>query len=524
VAIDQATTSRGGAVGLETHGITPSGNVWWNLTPPALYEHAIIAGDAEIAEGGPLVVSTGVHTGRAPKDKFVVREPGSEDRVWWGDINQPISPEHHAGLGERLRAHLAAASDVYVIDSYAGADPKEQLSVRIVTDSAWHALFAQTLFRVPADEELERFQPQALILHAPSFTADGPADGVRQDNFVSLHLTDLEILIGGTYYAGEIKKSIFTLMNDRLPTRGVLSMHCSANVGADGRVALFFGLSGTGKTTLSTDSTRPLIGDDEHGWSDDGVFNIEGGCYAKVINLSPEGEPEIYATTRMFGTVLENVVMDPVTRRLDLDDASKTENTRAAYPLESIPNTVPEARAGHPSAIVMLTADAFGVLPPVARLTSEQAMDLFLAGYTAKVAGTEVGVVEPQATFSACFGAAFLPQPPAVYAELLGRKIEEHGVSTWLVNTGWTGGPYGTGSRMPIGATRAIVRAALSGALDDAPTRTDPNFGFEVPTGIEGVDAALLDPRSTWTDPEAYDASAKDLAARINEHAAKMRS
>ena len=301
-------------------------------------------------------------------------------------------------------------------------------------------------------------------------------------------------------------------------------MHCSANVGADGRVALFFGLSGTGKTTLSTDSTRPLIGDDEHGWSEDGVFNIEGGCYAKVINLSPEGEPEIYATTRMFGTVLENVVMDPATRRLDLDDASKTENTRAAYPLESIPNTVPEARAGHPSAIVMLTADAFGVLPPVAKLTSEQAMDLFLAGYTAKVAGTEVGVVEPQATFSACFGAAFLPQPPSVYADLLGTRIEQHGVSTWLVNTGWTGGPYGTGSRMPIAATRAIVRAALSGQLDDAPTRTDPNFGFEVPTAIEGVDSALLDPRGTWADPEAYDASAKDLAARISEHAATMRS
>ena len=511
-------------MGLDAHGITPSGTVWWNLTAPALYEHAIAAGDAEIAEGGPLVVSTGVHTGRAPKDKFVVREPGSEDRVWWGDINQPISPEHHTSLGERLRAHLAGANDLYVIDSYAGADPKEQLSVRIVTESPWHALFAQTLFRVPDDEELEGFQPQALILHAPSFTADGPSDGVRQDNFVSLHLSDLEILIGGTYYAGEIKKSIFTLMNDRLPTRGVLSMHCSANVGADGRVALFFGLSGTGKTTLSTDSTRPLIGDDEHGWSEDGVFNIEGGCYAKVINLSPEGEPEIYATTRMFGTVLENVVMDPATRRLDLDDASKTENTRAAYPLESIPNTVPEARAGHPSAIVMLTADAFGVLPPVAKLTSEQAMDLFLAGYTAKVAGTEVGVVEPQATFSACFGAAFLPQPPSVYANLLGTRIEQHGVSTWLVNTGWTGGPYGTGSRMPIAATRAIVRAALSGQLDDAPTRTDPNFGFEVPTAIEGVDSALLDPRGTWADPEAYDASAKDLAARISEHAATMRS
>jgi phosphoenolpyruvate carboxykinase (ATP) len=523
VAIDQATaTQRGGAVGLEAHGITPEGTVWWNLTAPALYEHALARGDAEIAEGGPLVVSTGAHTGRAPKDKFVVREPGSEDRVWWGEINQPISPENHAGLGERLRAHLAAAGDLYVVDAFAGADPAEQLSVRVVSESPWHALFAQTLFRVPSDEEIAAFEPQALILHAPSFQADGPADGVRQGNFVSLHLTDLEILIGGTYYAGEIKKSIFTLMNDRLPTRGVLSMHCSANVGADGRVALFFGLSGTGKTTLSTDSTRPLIGDDEHGWGEDGVFNIEGGCYAKVINLSPTGEPEIYATTRMFGTVLENVVMDPATRRLDLDDSSKTENTRAAYPLGSIPNTVPEARGGHPSAIVMLTADAFGVLPPVARLTPDEAMRLFLAGYTAKVAGTEVGVVEPQATFSACFGAAFLPQPPSVYAELLRERIEKHGVSAWLVNTGWTGGPYGTGSRMPIAATRAIVRAALSGELDGAPTRTDPIFGFEVPTAIDGVEAGLLDPRTTWADGAAYDAAATDLARRIAEHAEKM--
>ena len=511
-------------MGLDTHGMTPTGTVWWNLPAAALYEHAIAAGDGEIAEGGPLVVSTGAHTGRSPKDKFVVREPGSEDRIWWGDINQPISPENHASLGERLRSHLSGPSDLYVIDAFAGADPAERLSVRVVSESAWHALFAQTLFILPSDEDIEAFEPQALILHAPTFAAEGAADGVRQENFVSLHLTDLEILIGGTHYAGEIKKSIFTLMNDRLPTRGVLSMHCSANVGADGRVAVFFGLSGTGKTTLSTDSTRPLIGDDEHGWGPDGVFNIEGGCYAKVINLSATGEPEIFATTRMFGTVLENVVMDPATRRLDLDDASKTENTRAAYPLESIPNTVPEAHAGHPSAIVMLTADAFGVLPPVAKLTSEEAMRLFLAGYTAKVAGTEVGVVEPQATFSACFGAAFLPQPPSVYANLLRERIEEHGVSAWLVNTGWTGGPYGTGSRMPIAATRAIVRAALSGELDGVATRTDPNFGFEVPTEIDGVDSALLDPRGTWSDPEAYDASAKDLAARINEHAETMQA
>ncbi len=521
MAIDQVVASRGGTIGLDAQGITAEGTVWWNLPPAALYEHALAAGDGALAEGGPLVVSTGAHTGRSPKDKFVVREPGSEGRVWWGPINQPIDPANHASLGARLREHLGSG-DIYVIDAFAGADPAERLSVRLVTESAWHALFAQTLFIVPSDEQLLSHDPQALILHAPSFSADPAADGTRAGNFVSLHLTDQEILIGGTYYAGEIKKSIFTLMNDRLPERGVLSMHCSANVGADGRVAVFFGLSGTGKTTLSTDSQRPLIGDDEHGWGPDGVFNIEGGCYAKVINLSATGEPEIYATTRRFGTVLENVVMDPVTRRLDLDDSSKTENTRAAYPLSSIPNTVPEARAGHPANIVMLTADAFGVLPPIAKLTPEQAMTMFLAGYTAKVAGTEVGVVEPQATFSACFGAAFLPQPPSVYAELLRERINEHGVSAWLVNTGWTGGAYGVGSRMPIGATRAIVRAALSGELDGAPTRTDPNFGFEVPLAIEGVDSALLDPRGTWNDDDAYDASAKDLAARILEHAAKM--
>jgi len=524
VAIDQARTSRGGAVGLDTHGISAEGTVWWNLPPAALYEHALAAGDAQIAEGGPLVVSTGAHTGRAPKDKFVVEEPGSKDRIWWGSVNQPIGEDKFEGLRDKLREHLSAASDLYVIDAFAGADPKQKLPVRVVSESAWHALFAQTMFIMPSDEELEVHAPEALILHAPSCTADPATDGTRQGNFVLLHPTAQEILIGGTYYAGEIKKSIFTLMNDRLPNNGVLSMHCSANVGADGRVAVFFGLSGTGKTTLSTDSERPLIGDDEHGWGPDGVFNIEGGCYAKVINLSQTGEPEIYETTRRFGTVLENVVMDPVTRRLDLDDNSKTENTRAAYPLASIPNIVESKRAGHPSTIIMLTADAFGVLPPIAKLSPEEAMTMFLAGYTAKVAGTEVGVVEPEATFSACFGAAFLPQPPSVYAEMLGARIQEHDVSVWLVNTGWSGGPYGVGSRMPIKATRAIVRAALSGELDAAPTRTDPNFGFQVPTEAPGVDSALLDPRGTWADGDAYDASAKSLATRIQEHAAKMRA
>ncbi|MGD9695599.1 MAG: phosphoenolpyruvate carboxykinase (ATP) [Thermoleophilia bacterium] len=516
-------TGRAGEVGLDAHGIEPTDTVHWNLPAAALYEHALANEGAVLAQGGPLVVSTGVHTGRAPKDKFVVREPGSESRVWWGSVNQPIGEDKRDAIRDRLRAHLGAAP-IYVIDAFAGADPAQRLSVRVVTESAWHALFAQTLFIPPSDEEIAVHRPEALILHAPTFRADPQTDGTRQGNFVILHLTDQEILIGGTEYAGEIKKSIFTLMNDRLPNRGVLSMHCSANVGEDGRVAVFFGLSGTGKTTLSTDSRRPLIGDDEHGWGEDGVFNIEGGCYAKVINLSPTGEPEIYATTRTFGTVLENVAIDPVTRRLDLDDGSKTENTRAAYPLSSIPNTMPDKRAGHPSAIVMLTADAFGVLPPIARLTPEEAMTMFLAGYTAKVAGTEVGVVEPEATFSACFGAAFLPQPPAVYAELLRDRIREHSVSAWLINTGWTGGPYGIGSRMPIAATRAIVQAALSGALDAAPTRTDPNFGFEVPVAVPDVDSALLDPRGTWADGDAYDAAAKDLAARIREHADAMKA
>ncbi|MEQ9337133.1 MAG: phosphoenolpyruvate carboxykinase (ATP), partial [Miltoncostaeaceae bacterium] len=519
----EAQAQRGGAVGLDAHGITPSGNVWWNLPPAALYEHTLAAGTGRLAEGGALVVSTGAHTGRQPKDKFVVEEPGSKDRIWWGDVNQPISEAHTDGLRNKLRDHLSAQSDLYVIDAYAGADPATRIAVRVVSESAWHSLFAQTMFIRPDDSELAGMRPEAVILHAPSCTADPEADGTRKGNFVVLHPTNQEILIGGTYYAGEIKKSIFTLMNDLLPNKGILSMHCSANVGADGNVAVFFGLSGTGKTTLSTDSERPLIGDDEHGWSDEGVFNIEGGCYAKVIRLSPTAEPEIYTTTRTFGTVLENVAMDDATRQLDLDDDGLTENTRAAYPLTSIPNAIPEKRAGHPTAMVMLTADAFGVLPPVAKLTPEEAMTWFLAGYTAKVAGTEVGVVEPQATFSSCFGAAFLPQPPAVYAELLGERLAKYGVQAWLVNTGWTGGAYGTGSRMPISATRAIVRAAVSGELKDAETRTDPIFGFQVPVAIAGVDTGLLDPRGTWADGAAYDASAADLAGRVTAHAAKMR-
>ena len=509
-------TGRRGSIGLDAHGISATGDVVWNATAPELYEYAINRGEGVVAEGGSLVVSTGAHTGRAPKDKFVVREPGSEDRIWWG-VNQPFEPAAYDALRTKVAEYLGPR-DLFVVDAFAGAHPTHRLPLRVVTDSAWHALFARTMFIIPEDDEFATHTPEAVVLHAPGFQGKPDVDGTRAANFVLLHPSNQEVVIGGTQYAGEIKKSIFTMMNDRLPNRGVLSMHCSANVSDEGRVAVFFGLSGTGKTTLSTDATRPLIGDDEHGWADDGVFNIEGGCYAKVIGLSATAEPEIYATTRMFGTVLENVVMDPVTRRLDLDDASMTENTRGAYPLESVPNAHRPKRAGHPSVIVMLTADAFGVLPPIARLTHAQAMYHFLAGYTAKVAGTEVGITEPQTTFSACFGAPFLPQRPIVYAHMLGKLIEDHNVSTWLVNTGWTGGSYGVGHRMPIAATRALVRGAISGELESAATRIDPTFGFAVPLDVPGVDGGLLDPRSTWADPAKYDETAAKLAAEFSSH------
>jgi len=418
-------------------------------------------------------------------------------------------------------AHLDSQQTIYVVDAFAGADPTQRIGVRVVTDHPYHALFAKTLFIDPTDEELTDFSSEALVLHAPGLEADPRTDGTRTGTFILLHPTRVEVLIGGTFYAGEIKKSIFTVMNDRLPLRGVLSMHCSANVGQEGDVAIFFGLSGTGKTTLSADPERSLIGDDEHGWGDDGVFNIEGGCYAKVIRLSPSAEPEIYKTTRTFGTILENVIVDD-RGIVDLDDDSKTENTRAAYKLEEIANALPTKRAGHPRSMVFLTADAFGILPPIARLSSEQALFYFLSGYTAKVAGTEIGVTEPQATFSTCFGAPFLPQPPAVYARMLGRKLAKHGSTVWLVNTGWTGGPYGEGSRMPIEATRSMLHAALSGALDGGSFRADPIFGFEVPTEVPAVDAQLLDPRSTWADPARYDRKARELARMFQENFAKF--
>ena len=495
---------------LAEHGIAVRGRIYWHPTTSGLYSHALARGEAQLAEGGALVVDTGAHTGRSPKDKFIVREPGSESRIWWGDVNAEISDERFEGLRGKVAARLGA-SDVYVVDAFAGSDPAHRIAVRVVTESPWHALFAKTLFIDPTEDELAEMVTDALVLHAPSVTAVPEEDGTRSATFICLHPSRCEVVIGGTFYAGEIKKSIFTVMNDRLPLEGVFPMHCSANVDDDGRVAVFFGLSGTGKTTLSADSERHLIGDDEHGWADDGVFNFEGGCYAKVIRLSAEAEPQIYATTRAFGTVLENVVMDE-RGMLDLDDDSKTENTRAAYKLEQIANALPAKRAGQPSSVVFLTADAFGILPPIARLSREQAMYWFLSGFTAKLAGTEIGVTEPQPTFSACFGAPFLPQPPSVYARMLGEKLDRHGVSVWLVNTGWTGGAYGEGRRMPIQATRALLHAALSGELAGVEFRTDPVFGFEVPVAVPGVQTSLLNPRLTWTDPAAYDAKARELA------------
>jgi phosphoenolpyruvate carboxykinase (ATP) len=505
---------------LSVHGITATGRVIWNPSVPVLYEHAIARGEARLADGGAMVVDTGKHTGRSAQDKFIVREPASEDRIWW-DGNREFAPAAFDRLRDKVTGFLGNEETLYVIDAFAGADPAHRIGVRVVTTHPYHALFAQTMFIDPTSEELASFKPQALVLHAPAFEASPDEDSTRTGTFIVLHPTRTEILIGGTFYAGEIKKSIFTVMNDRLPLEGVLPMHCSANVGDDGRAAVFFGLSGTGKTTLSADPERALIGDDEHGWGTSGVFNFEGGCYAKVIRLSAEAEPEIYKTTHTFGTILENVATDE-RGTLDLNDAAKTENTRAAYKLEQIANAHPEKRAGQPSAVVMLTADAFGILPPIARLSRDQALYYFLSGFTAKLAGTEIGVTEPQPTFSTCFGAPFLPQRPTVYARMLGEKLDEHNSTVWLVNTGWTGGPVGDGSRMPIAATRAMLSAALSGELESAEFRIDDVFGFEVPVTVPGVDAKLLDPRSTWSDPSAYDVKARELATMFRENFARF--
>ncbi len=501
--------------GLANHGLRNLGTAHWNYTTAALYEQALRRGEGMLARGGALVVLTGQHTGRSPNDKFIVEEESSRDDIWWGDVNRPIGRDKFERLRERLLGYLEDR-DVFVQDCYAGADPEHRLRVRVVTDSAWHSLFARNMFIQPPHDALADFVPDFTVLHAPALEADPASDGTNSGTFIVVSFEERLVLIGGTSYAGEIKKSIFSVLNYLLPAKGVMPMHCSANIGPDGDTAIFFGLSGTGKTTLSADSTRTLIGDDEHGWSDVGVFNFEGGCYAKVIRLSAEAEPEIYATTSRFGTILENVVMDPATRRLDLDDGRYTENTRASYPLDFIPNASETGVGGHPQNVVMLTADAFGVLPPISRLTPAQAMYHFLSGYTARVAGTEKGLGnEPQATFSTCFGAPFMPRHPAVYARLLGEKIARHGARCWLVNTGWTGGAYGVGERMKIAYTRAMVHAALDGRLAEVAASPDPNFGLAVPESCPDVPSEVLNPRNTWPDKQAYDQAAREVAKRF---------
>ena len=497
--------------GLETHGLTNLKSVYWNLSTPELYEEAIRRHEGLMAHLGPLLVRTGQFTGRSPNDKFVVDEPTSSDKIWWGKVNRPFELDRFAELHRRMASYLQS-KDVFVQDCFAGADPEYRMPVRIITQYAWHSLFARNMFIQAKPEELAQHRPEFVVIDCPGFHAYPAVDRTNSDVFILVNFGERLVLIGGTEYAGEIKKSVFTALNYLLPLRDVLSMHCSANVGPGGDTALFFGLSGTGKTTLSADPKRTLIGDDEHGWSENGIFNFEGGCYAKTIKLSAEAEPEIYQTTRRFGTILENVGIDSDTRRLDLDDSSLTENTRAAYPISHIPNATRSGRGNHPKNIVFLTADAFGVLPPIAKLTPDQAMYHFISGYTAKVAGTERGVTEPQATFSACFGAPFMAQHPSVYARLLGRKIQQHQVACWLVNTGWTGGPHGVGHRMSIAHTRAMINAALNGELDGVPTVPDPIFGVAVPTACPNVPAEVLIPRNTWADGAAYDEQAHKLA------------
>ena len=499
--------------GIEEQGLATTGTVYWNLPPAWAYEEAVKRGEAAISADGALICHTGEFTGRSPNDKFVVEEPGSQSQVWWGKVNKPIAPAAFDRLFDKARTHLAG-KDLFVFDGYAGADPRYRLPVRVITESAWQSLFAANMFVREADPaKLADFRPGFVVLDAMNAKADPAADGTRTSTFILLHLAKNMVLIGGTQYAGEIKKSVFTVMNYVLPGKGILPMHCSANYGQDrDDVALFFGLSGTGKTTLSADPERTLIGDDEHAWSDDGIFNIEGGCYAKVIRLSKEGEPDIWEASHRFGTILENVEFGPESRKLDLDSTRFTENTRSSYPITHLRNSDPAGVSGHPRDVVFLTCDAFGVLPPLSRLAGPQAMYHFLSGYTAKVAGTERGVTEPSATFSPCFGGPFLPRHPGVYAEMLGRKLEQHGARVWLLNTGWTGGPYGVGARMKLGLTRRLVHAALSGELEKAPTRPDPIFGLAIPGDVSGVPGTVLRPWESWSDRAAYDASAAKLA------------
>ena len=503
------------ASALEDLGVEPKA-VFLNWNEARLHETSIQRGEARVAQGGPLVVETGLHTGRSAKDKFTVRDETTEDTVWW-DNNASMTPAQFDALWEDFQAHLAT-KEVFVQHLFGGADLTHRLPVRIVNEYAWHSLFIRHLLRIPTQDEYDGFAPEFTIINLPSFRADPERHGTRSETVIAVNIAKRMVLIGGTSYAGETKKSVFTILNYLLPQKGVMPMHCSVNTSDKDDATIFFGLSGTGKTTLSADASRVLVGDDEHGWSENGLFNFEGGCYAKMIRLSEEAEPEIYATTKMWGTVLENVVMDPVTRELDFDDNSLAENSRGAYPISAIPNASETGRCGQPKTLVMLTADAFGVLPPIAKLTPAQAMYHFLSGYTAKVAGTEKGVKEPEATFSTCFGGPFMPRHPSVYGNLLRELIAKYDVSCWLVSTGWTGGPYGKGSRMPIKATRALLNAAMDGSLNEAEFRTDETFGFEVPVAVPGVEGGILDPRTTWTDAVAYDAQAAKLAEMFREN------
>jgi phosphoenolpyruvate carboxykinase (ATP) len=509
--------------GLVNHGFSNFGNVYWNLSEPALYEEILFRREGQISNQGPIVVNTGKHTARAANDKFVVMEDSVQDEVWWGQYNRPFGNVKFAEVLNRLQAFVQER-DLFVQDCWGGADPRYRLPVRVITEYAWHSLFARNMF-IPLSgaDEYRRHVPDFTIVSIPSFKAVPELDGTRSDTFILLSFEHKMAIIGGTGYGGEIKKSVFTVLNYLLPRQGVMTMHCSANVGKKGDVAIFFGLSGTGKTTLSADPRRRLIGDDEHGWSDEGVFNFENGCYAKVINLSAEAEPEIYACTKKFGTILENVIHDPITRRLDLDDDSRTENTRASYPLSFIDNAVPEKMAGHPTNIIMLTCDASGVMPPIARLTPEQAMYHFISGYTAKVSGTELDMgKEPEITFSACFGAPFMVHKPAYYAELLKRKILRHGVQCWLVNTGWVGGPYGVGKRISIRHTRNLLDAALDGELMKVDYRVDPLFGFEVPLTCPNVPEDVLVPEERWPDKAAYKLKYRQLGGLFVENFRKF--
>jgi phosphoenolpyruvate carboxykinase (ATP) len=507
---------------LKDQGLAPTGTVHFNMVPPELFGAAARRQEGQFADMGPFAAVTAPHTGRSPKDKFLVSDPATDSDVDWGDVNRKMDPAHFETLLADVQAYLDKQPELFVQDLYCGADPNYQLSVRYVSPNAWQMAFVRNMFIRPDRKTLETFIPNFTVLHAPEMQADPAKHGTRTGTFVVLNLARRMILIGGTRYAGELKKAMFTVMNYMLPKQGVLCMHCSANIGKKGDTALFFGLSGTGKTTLSADPSRDLIGDDEHGWSKEGVFNCEGGCYAKVINLSPDTEPDIYRTTQMFGTILENVVLDE-DKRIKFADQSITENTRASYPLTYIPNHVPSGRGGHPKNVVLLTADAFGVLPPISKLTPEQAMYYFLSGYTAKVAGTERGVTEPQATFSAAFGAVFLVWPAAKYADMLGELLREHGSNVWLLNTGWSGGPYGVGKRMKLSYTRAMVNALLSGALDKVPTTTDPIFGLNVPESVPDVPKEILNARGTWTDKDAYDKQARKLAGMFRDNFAQFK-